>query len=543
MFLLPLIQPFAAALEFIIKLSHAHVLYPNTFSRMEQDGGNPDNNIGLELLVNPNRKISRDAISTMSSPSSRGGGGGGGGGSRDRHSRRVAADSDKYDSDDEGVADVMSSVSRKSYRSKPSGGSYGNRNRERRSDDDMDGDVASVSSVSYRGGGGGGGRSGYPDKNRNIHKAARNYESDRSSSSRASSVIAPRSHLSKQFRPRPEQNNPRYMSEEEVYRDKRDMLNYFHRLETLKGYVMQRKFTMSSPLEDMKDEYERVKKDVGIDSSVKFMRNCLITCVMGVEHSAEYFIPDRSGLQGWSSVVTESINEYDEVFEEFHEMYGQGRKMDPRLRFMFMLGGSAVMHHMNNKMYESKNVAPPPPPQYQYQYPDGGYASQQPPPPSYAHSQSPHPTADTSGFGGILGAMGSAMGGLFGVGGGERKQSSFQPPPPISRHQGTPDAGSRGGGSMKGPNVDDLLRELQENAIRDENERIEVVSTVTDSDVVEELKGEDGIDAALLFNDSNAASKDAVNAAPPKAAPPAPKKAAGGRGRGGAKKNTIVLDA
>jgi len=96
---------------------------------------------------------------------------------------------------------------------------------------------------------------------------------------------------------------------------------------------------------------------------------------------------------------------------------------------------------------------------------------------------------------------------------------------------------------MKGPNVDDLLRELQENAIRDENERIEVVSTVTDSDVVEELKGEDGIDAALLFNDSNAASKDAVNAAPPKAAPPAPKKAAGGRGRGGAKKNTIVLDA
>ena len=44
-----------------------------------------------------------------------------------------------------------------------------------------------------------------------------------------------------------------------------------------------KKFNMSSKLEEMQEEYDRVKHEREIESSVKFQRKCLMALVTGAE--------------------------------------------------------------------------------------------------------------------------------------------------------------------------------------------------------------------------------------------------------------------
>ena len=51
--------------------------------------------------------------------------------------------------------------------------------------------------------------------------------------------------------------------------------------------------------------------------------------------------------------MNENIEDYDEVFGELHEKYGEKAKMAPEIKLLFMLGGSAAMLHMTNTMFKS----------------------------------------------------------------------------------------------------------------------------------------------------------------------------------------------
>ena len=102
---------------------------------------------------------------------------------------------------------------------------------------------------------------------------------------------------------------------------------------------------------------------------------------------------------------------------------------------------------------------------------------------------------------------------------------------------------------MRGPsNVEDLLKSLQKNVTEEggvaghpgdagDDERIEVASTAAGSDVIdiEELRGDDGAANGIFGQDSNAAQKDANDAAEVVATAKRAGAGAGGRrgGRGG----------
>ena len=145
---------------------------------------------------------------------------------------------------------------------------------------------------------------------------------------------------------------PPKMSQEEILREK---LSYLRKLEALekKGIALTKKYTMESPLAEMKGEYEMIKADKEKQNSVKFQQKILLAFVSGLEFLNNKFDPFDLKLDGWSEAVNENVDEYDEVFGELHEKYGGKTKMAPELKLLFMLGGSAAMLHMTNTMFKS----------------------------------------------------------------------------------------------------------------------------------------------------------------------------------------------
>lgn len=269
-------------------------------------------------------------------------------------------------------------------------------------------------------------------------------------------------------------------SEEEVITAKKELLYQFDRMEK-KGYKLPRKFTMASNLDEMKQEYERIKRDHEIDSSVHFQRKTMITVVSGIELLNNFFDPLGAKLDGWSESVNENIEEYDDIFEDLHEKYKGKAKMAPELKLLLTLGGSAFMFHMTNSMFKT-------------QVPGLDQVLKQNP---ELAKQFAAATANTmrqntsnplmSGLGGMFSSMFggggggmsglSGLSGLFGGGGGKADNpvGGFGGGGETMMPQGRP--------QMRGPsNVDDILKEME---VHDATDRVEMLSTVSESDITD----------------------------------------------------------
>ncbi len=261
------------------------------------------------------------------------------------------------------------------------------------------------------------------------------------------------------------------MTEEEILNAKREILYQFERLER-KGMQLPKKFTMASNLEEMKLELDRLRRDRDVDQSVKFQRKVMMTVVTGMELMNNKFDPVGARLDGWSESINDNIDDYDEVFEELHDKYKGKAKMAPEFKLMFMLGGSAFMFHMTNTMFKTQM---PGMEEVLKRNPDlmRQFAA------ATANTMQQN-TAESN-------PMMSGLSGMFSnmFGGGQPQQ---QPPhqPPMQQQRS----------NMKGPsNVDDILRELERESM---NDRVEMMSTVTQSDLSE--LGDDASINGLLMN-------------------------------------------
>jgi hypothetical protein len=146
--------------------------------------------------------------------------------------------------------------------------------------------------------------------------------------------------------------NHNYRDPRAEKKEKMELLYQFDRMEK-KGFKMPRKFTMDSSVDEMKHEYERLKKDREVDASVSFQRKMLVAAVTGVEFLNNKFDPFDVKLDGWSENINEGLNEYDDIFEELHEKYKSKSKMAPELRLIMALAGSGFMFHLTNTMFKT----------------------------------------------------------------------------------------------------------------------------------------------------------------------------------------------
>lgn len=104
-------------------------------------------------------------------------------------------------------------------------------------------------------------------------------------------------------------------------------------------------------LEDLRFEYDRVKRLVTMQNSIQTQRNILMTVVSLMEMLNNRYDPFSFKLKGWSDTVNEKINQngYDDIFQELFEKYHrEGRRWPPEIRLMLGLGGSALMCHLSH---------------------------------------------------------------------------------------------------------------------------------------------------------------------------------------------------
>jgi hypothetical protein len=139
---------------------------------------------------------------------------------------------------------------------------------------------------------------------------------------------------------------------EDLQKEKFELLCNLERLEQ-RGFKLARSFTMESDYGEMKREFERIKRKLEVDRSVKFQRKMMIAFVTGIEFLNGKFDPFDIKLDGWSESVHENSNDYDDIFEELHEKYKEKASMAPELRLILMLGGSGFMFHLTQSLFKS----------------------------------------------------------------------------------------------------------------------------------------------------------------------------------------------
>ena len=275
-----------------------------------------------------------------------------------------------------------------------------------------------------------------------------------------------------------QQNNfyqEKVRTEDEIMNMKRKLLYQFDRLEK-KGVKLPQKFSLSSSLDEMQMELDRINNDKKADASIKFQRKALIACVTGVEFLNTKFDPINARLDGWSESVNDGVDEYDDIFEELHEKYKGDSKTAPELRLMMSLAGSAFMFHLTNTMFKSSL---PGLDQVMKQNPDlmRQFAG------ATAKTMQENGN-DSTGMSGMFANM-------FNSGGGGKNM----PPPPSRQHE---QRTSDGQNQMRGPsNIENILNDIE----NDDGDRLETFSNISGSEI-SDLPDNASIDGLLLNNEN-----------------------------------------
>lgn len=267
------------------------------------------------------------------------------------------------------------------------------------------------------------------------------------------------------------------LSNEDTLMLKKELLYQFERLEK-KGVKLPKVFTIDSNLEEMKLEFDRIKRDRDTDAGVKLQRRILMASISGIEWINGKFNPIGAKLDGWSDSIYENIDDYDDIFEELHSKYKGKSQMAPEIKLLMMLSGSAFMHHMTHSMFKTQlpgldeilktnpelaaNLAA---------------ATSQ-------HMNHQQKSADN--LFGSLGSLGNMFGGLFGGGGGAPPPQQSVRPVQMSNmgNMSNPMPPLK---PMKGPsNVEELLREIERD-VDNGNDRVEMMSVISESDFTESI--------------------------------------------------------
>ena len=250
------------------------------------------------------------------------------------------------------------------------------------------------------------------------------------------------------------------LTPQDIKNEKIDLLYKFKKLES-QGIRTTMNYNMNSHLEDMRNEYIKLKKQREIDNAVKFQRKMLMACVTGLEFLNNRFDPFSVKLDGWGESVNENINDYDEIFEELNEKYGGGGDMAPEIRLLFTLAGSAFMFHLSNTMFKSSipgmDDVLQQNPELMKQFAEAAVGSMNKGPQQGMSGQQqqqrppepPNPLAAMMGLGGGGNPMGGMMNMMMGGG------------PPRQQGQGPKRTNSPARSDMSGPDgIDDLINKM-----------------------------------------------------------------------------------
>lgn len=139
-------------------------------------------------------------------------------------------------------------------------------------------------------------------------------------------------------------------SQDNILFQKRNILHEFERLST-KGYKVP-KYTMASSYEEMRFEYDNIKKNIEVDVSVKFQRSCILGLISAIEFLNNRYDPFEIKLDGWTEQISGRIETFDDIMEEIFHKYKNKMKMAPELSLAFALISSMFFVHLANTAFK-----------------------------------------------------------------------------------------------------------------------------------------------------------------------------------------------
>jgi hypothetical protein len=144
------------------------------------------------------------------------------------------------------------------------------------------------------------------------------------------------------------------MSPEQERREKNHYITQLQRLEK-KGYPITKQFTIDMPLQEMKEEYERLTDAKKMEGSIQWQREAVVFAVNTLEMLNGNFPFLGLKLKGWKDSVQDKVEseQFDDIFEELYEKYKGKSYMPPEIRLLFGIASSGVLCHYSNKMLES----------------------------------------------------------------------------------------------------------------------------------------------------------------------------------------------
>ncbi len=274
---------------------------------------------------------------------------------------------------------------------------------------------------------------------------------------------------------------PVRMSEDAVLKEKYEILRKFERLSKL-GVPMRKRFTIDSPLEEMKMELEFIKREKSMDATIKQFSEWFVTGMSALEWGSKNVGMLRAfGLQldGLSEAAQMNVVDLEDDFEELYELYGENMKMHPLVRIPMRTCMMVYMVHLTNQMTRKAPI--PNIDEIMRQNPDiarqlASAAMQNQTAQMRGSSQVPMPTqqaAPSNPLGGLMSFMQQSMPPApppnlipkvsenkpiqIGVVSPPPKKSAMKqtaPPPPPAPVQ------------MKGPaNIDDLLKDIKQTVL------------------------------------------------------------------------------
>ena len=145
---------------------------------------------------------------------------------------------------------------------------------------------------------------------------------------------------------------PVRMSEDALLKEKYEILRKFERLSKL-GVPMRKRFTIDSPLEEMKMELEFIKREKSMDATIKQFSEWFVTGMSALEWGSKNVGMLRAfGLQldGLSESAQMNVVDLEDDFEELYELYGENMKMHPLVRIPMKTCMMVYMVHLTNQM-------------------------------------------------------------------------------------------------------------------------------------------------------------------------------------------------
>ena len=151
---------------------------------------------------------------------------------------------------------------------------------------------------------------------------------------------------------------PARMSDDHVLREKYDMLRKFERLSKM-GVPMRKRFTIDSPMDEMKLELEFIKREKSMDATIKQFSEWFVTGMSAAEWGSKNVSAVKAfGLQldGLSEAAQMNVVDLEDDFEELYDLYGENMKMHPLVRIPLRVCMMVYMVHLTNQMAQKAPI-------------------------------------------------------------------------------------------------------------------------------------------------------------------------------------------